>query len=132
MPVETKPSIEPNWEETWDQNWELIILDWVVLGGDLASVIPGVGVIGWGASTVASVASYTLTYNDYQEGRATDEDIQIARTNVEVGLIPWVGIVPAVNQLIYDTKFTKSPWKSGIWDWDRVWEWLEVPEEWYK
>ncbi len=61
MPVETKPSIEPNWEETWDQNWELIILDWVVLSGDLASVIPGVGVIGWGASTVTSVASYTLT-----------------------------------------------------------------------
>jgi hypothetical protein len=97
-PGETEEGIQP----------ELIFCDIWTVGGDIVSFFGPVGlVVGTSFSIIGSGLGWILTNNDYNHGRASVKDLDVATYNFWAGLIPYAGIGAGVAQLLYDLKIIK-------------------------
>ena len=125
LPLEVKKSddgILPNIGETWDKHAPEIILDGIAVLADVASIgllliPPPVGeiasVCAVAVSIEASFFSTMVTTGNYHTGEATKRDVEVAFGNFVWGSVPYVGVLPGLNQLAYDTKFNWGPYDHG-------------------
>ncbi len=77
--------------------------DLAAILGDAVFFIPGPTTLGgYGVSAVASYGSWSLTYSEWKQDRASNVDFAVSTVNLIFGLVPGFGIIPAFVQFGYD------------------------------
>lgn len=91
------------WDDWTTQDW-IRMCDAVAVGGDAASIAyPPTAPFFYLVSIGGSTVGWTLTLNEYRNGRITQNDMMRAHINWSTGFIPsWVGIIPALIQSYFD------------------------------
>ncbi|MEW6033336.1 MAG: RHS repeat-associated core domain-containing protein [Chloroflexota bacterium] len=83
-----------------------LYLDAAAVLGDVVSFIPTPYTVvgGFVVSLVSSYAGMIRTGVKYGRGEATAEDLDISVATNFTGMLPWVGVIPALIQLNHDAK----------------------------
>ncbi len=80
-----------------------VVIDTVAVAGDLLIIVPPAAGPGYVVSVIASGVGTLRTIDNYYNGKASERDVTISILTFISGLLPVVGIFPALYQLAYDS-----------------------------